>query len=837
MVCGEFKRGKSKLINALLDEPTLCPVDVDVTTALVTTMAYADVEKITVVLGQPGQDSARVITRAQIADYVTEQGNPRNQRGARLVVVETPNEKLRAGLVLVDTPGVGGVNVRHTDVTYAFLPHADVVLFVGDALSPLSTTELEFVKLIGRHCRHLIHVVTKIDAAPDYARVAADNRRKLAEALGRPESELPVVPVSSNNKLAYLQSGDAFDLEDSNFPALEAELWSLLGAHRGQVLLGSALAKAAWGLAELRAPLAAELDACLAESSQRLDEMEQQWQQATRRLAELQDNHAQWRSQLGDGLEDLGAQVREAFGVRFAEVRRRGAGYLNGPQLNVPERIVDMLEVDVDALLTELSALLSEQAAKLHGRIQEATGLGLQSPVLKPLTARQPRTNLERAGPASGTGLWNTGLRMAREASFTSGAGATLLSLLGAVAGGAIGFLGAGAGALPGAIIGAKLGAALGGVAGLATGARNGLVHVREADRAARQRQVAPLINQFINDCQSQANTQLGSTLRDLQRAMRDELLAQIAAEKAACERTLASIQAARKLSLAEAGRKAASLKAPCSRWTASSPRLSNSAAPSCHRQMSGQSQHLLAQKSRHQSIGETGPMAKDDLRQRCETLFVRALQHVRGRPALAELGQTLSSGQERLGEPMRVAIVGKIKAGKSTMMNALLGEAVVATGSVETTFNVNWLTYGSPALVVHFKDGRRSEARPIGDLESLDAPVGCQSCRAADHPPFGGALSQPTSADVQSDQYAGVGVCLRGRLRQHARFPGPARDRTDRHDDPTGERCRCRPLPVQPQSGQRGSGDSRRPPGTGARTGLPSELGGRVDSSRCLLA
>lgn len=69
----------------------------------------------------------------------------------------------------------------------------------------------------------------------------------------------------------------------------------------------------------------------------------------------------------------------------------------------------------------------------------------------------------------------------------------------------------------------------------------------------------------------------------------------------------------------------------------------------------------------------------------------------------------------------MRVAIVGLIKAGKSTMMNALLGEAVVATGTVEATFNVNWLKYGeTPTLRVIFKDGRPPEPKSFDELAAV---------------------------------------------------------------------------------------------------------------------
>jgi len=70
----------------------------------------------------------------------------------------------------------------------------------------------------------------------------------------------------------------------------------------------------------------------------------------------------------------------------------------------------------------------------------------------------------------------------------------------------------------------------------------------------------------------------------------------------------------------------------------------------------------------------------------------------------------------------MRVAVVGSINAGKSTLINALLEEVVVATGAVEATFNINWLKHGaSPSLVVHFKQkGRAPEQKSLAELEKL---------------------------------------------------------------------------------------------------------------------
>jgi hypothetical protein len=105
----------------------------------------------------------------------------------------------------------------------------------------------------------------------------------------------------------------------------------------------------------------------------------------------------------------------------------------------------------------------------------------------------------------------------------------------------------------------------------------------------------------------------------------------------------------------------------------------------------------------------------------RADEVFRGALESLAGRPRLRGLAEAIAAAREQLGEPMRVAIAGRIKAGKSTMTNAMLGEVLVATGREELTFNVNRLRFGEErSLVVHFKDGRLSEPRSLQELEAL---------------------------------------------------------------------------------------------------------------------
>lgn len=82
------------------------------------------------------------------------------------------------------------------------------------------------------------------------------------------------------------------------------------------------------------------------------------------------------------------------------------------------------------------------------------------------------------------------------------------------------------------------------------------------------------------------------------------------------------------------------------------------------------------------------------------------------GYPSLVELNRQITVIPEKMREPMQLAIVGKISSSKSTLVNAILGEAeVVRTGDMEETWNVSWLKYGEPnsQIVVHYKDANRS--------------------------------------------------------------------------------------------------------------------------------
>lgn len=560
VVAGEFKQGKSSLINALINEPGLFPVDIDITTNLVSTITYGQQETISVLLGERGKEKVQMIQRNEIPDYVTEQRNRSNARQARMLVMETPNSELKQGLVLVDTPGVGGLNVEHTEVAYAFIPNADAVLFVSDAFAPLSSKELDFVKLISRHCQNLIFVVTKADAAEDYHTIVANNREKLSQVLATPN--LSIIPVSSRAKLSYLKSQDSEDLEDSNFAALEQQLWQLLNQQRGQILLGRALGELGRCLAELHLPLRSEWEAYQQHTQAELNRLEQQFEEARSRSQELLNNSAAWRTRMSDGLTDIRSNVMETFQAGFAQIRVQTEAYLEDDRLiDNPEQIAGLVEVDIDALVTQLGEELSHQAARLHAQLEASTGLNLNPYEVDVLTWE--KGNCQSIAQMQRAGWWEKTLSVTRSSMFNGTTGSTIGGLIGGVVGAGIGLLLGGIGAGPGAYIGSGIGAAIAGVSGLTTGARQGLRQIREQDRSLARREISRIIKPYIDQAQRSCNAALNETSKQLERSMRDELTTQIKRSQEVYERSLKSIQNSRRLSQEQATLKAAELSVP----------------------------------------------------------------------------------------------------------------------------------------------------------------------------------------------------------------------------------------------------------------------------------
>jgi predicted GTPase len=212
-VLGEFKRGKSSLMNAIIGR-NLLPVGMLPVTSAITILRYGSPEKL--IVNRHSSLLLEELPVSMLCDYITMKGNPENKKNVSTVYLDLSIPFLQMGIELVDTPGIGSVINDHTLTTYDFLPSCDAVLFVTSADMPMSNAELDFLFRIKKYCNKIFFIINKIDL------ISINERTEILEfaiqTIGKQmyNAQIKIFPVSSlqglqakidNNPLLHGQSG------------------------------------------------------------------------------------------------------------------------------------------------------------------------------------------------------------------------------------------------------------------------------------------------------------------------------------------------------------------------------------------------------------------------------------------------------------------------------------------------------------------------------------------------------------------------------------------------------------------------------------------------------
>jgi GTP-binding protein EngB required for normal cell division len=237
VVAGQFKRGKSSLINALLGAPIL-PTGVVPLTSIVTILRNGSNARVRIHF-KDGNDIE--VAPEALPSYVTERGNPRNEKRIDHVVVSYPSSWLSDGVLLIDTPGIGSVYEHNSDVARAYLPRADAVLFVISADQPLSRAELDFLSATREHADKIICVLNKSDYLnpSELPEAVAFTREVIGRTIG---DSVPLFAISAKVALADKLSNSVIGkdvLSDEAFSNFEHALRRFLNQDRRAAWLRS----------------------------------------------------------------------------------------------------------------------------------------------------------------------------------------------------------------------------------------------------------------------------------------------------------------------------------------------------------------------------------------------------------------------------------------------------------------------------------------------------------------------------------------------------------------------------------------------------------------------
>ena len=375
VVMGEVKRGKSSLVNALIAQPDLLPVDVLTCTSAPIRVAVSHdgpvVPQVTLVRGTERE----MILATELARWVTVDGVGSLQGNNNTGMDEAQDPPSSAeisvrypemdGITVVDTPGVGGLDKRAVTAALQEARHAGVLLMVCDASTPITAPEMDILRQAHDSVGGVIVAVTKTDKnTRRWRAIVEDNKRLISSHMG---IDVPVVGVSS---LRALDAARCID------PARRAELERRSGIAQLRSQLRAQLRQpAAMGQRAALQSITTTLTGIaktvrddirlLAESSTAVEQLEAE----KTTLERLREESSEFEQRFQRDLAVARTRVTEGLDKALEKVRHEWTQQINADSLRVlrskPQVFTSQIETELAVMMEDTVGAMVEEISKL----------------------------------------------------------------------------------------------------------------------------------------------------------------------------------------------------------------------------------------------------------------------------------------------------------------------------------------------------------------------------------------------------------------------------------------------------------------------------------------
>ena len=375
VVMGEVKRGKSSLVNALIAQPDLLPVDVLTCTSAPIRVAVSHdgpvVPQVTLVRGTERE----MILATELARWVTVDGVGSLQGNNNTGMDEAQDPPSSAeisvrypemdGITVVDTPGVGGLDKRAVTAALQEARHAGVLLMVCDASTPITAPEMDILRQAHDSVGGVIVAVTKTDKnTRRWRAIVEDNKRLISSHMG---IDVPVVGVSS---LRALDAARCID------PARRAELERRSGIAQLRSQLRAQLRQpAAMGQRAALQSITTTLTGIaktvrddirlLAESSTAVEQLEAE----KTTLERLREESSEFEQRFQRDLAVARTRVTEGLDKALEKVRHEWTQQINADSLRVlrskPQVFTSQIETELAVVMEDTVGAMVEEISKL----------------------------------------------------------------------------------------------------------------------------------------------------------------------------------------------------------------------------------------------------------------------------------------------------------------------------------------------------------------------------------------------------------------------------------------------------------------------------------------
>ncbi len=392
-VLGQFKAGKSSFLNGLIGGAVV-PVDVLPSTAVVTRIGYGGRERVTV-HGLAGEPFG--IQPARLAEFVTERGNPANEKRVAVVDVELPSLAPYEGVRFVDTPGLGSVFAHNTKVSVDWLPRVGAALVAVSVNHPLSEDDLLLLNDVSLNTPEAAILLTKADlvTGEELASVIEFTR---SQATSRTGKEWRILPVSNRPGFEAMRAEVAEYLRE-RIAGRREEAFGEIARHKARALaagcreylllaeraaeaagaarsdLIEALARERRGFGSVKGEIRLLCNHLQAEVRTAADERFHAYhREVTGRLAEaLREAMTGWNGHLGRVTREFEGWLAGAMMEEMGTVSLRGEGHLAGFLFRAQASVERSVRAFADRLAREIERALGIrfEGARFDPRVEE----------------------------------------------------------------------------------------------------------------------------------------------------------------------------------------------------------------------------------------------------------------------------------------------------------------------------------------------------------------------------------------------------------------------------------------------------------------------------------
>lgn len=391
-IVGEFKRGKSTLINALLGQEVL-PADVLPATATLNRVTYSEEPYVQV---EYKNGSSEKVDIDQLENYVTKLTSESEERAETVkeATVYYDTAFCKNNVDIIDTPGLND-DEQMTNVTLSILPKIDAAVFVISANSPFSQFEKDFLekKMLTSDVGRIIFVVNCFGtfSQEDENKIVETVRSRITKyvmdkakkVMGEDSREFAVykrkigtprvIGLYAKRALTAKKIEDPQLLEDSNFPEFEKALETMLTKERGVIALQILANKITNSGTEILRSVVMQENALMMAN----DEFMEKYEKAIGEIDDIRNKKRQEFVKINDAANKVFSDLQPVLDSYWTNIEQAAMEVIDNFQMSSDDFKKDQLKMVTAKLTDKIKESIEAKAQLICEQIQNSINVAI----------------------------------------------------------------------------------------------------------------------------------------------------------------------------------------------------------------------------------------------------------------------------------------------------------------------------------------------------------------------------------------------------------------------------------------------------------------------------